>query len=174
MLRTCSGAVLWMAMTAAACQAQIVSNPVVTSWPTGMAVSTYPVPTAPVAADVCTPPVVTFCNPCAVASPPGTSLLVPSPTAVPVTAYRWPGPTVRRPVVTSSVPGSVTRVYRPVWQPVSPTVPVWPTPAPIGATAPVTSYYAPSAVPMWSSPVSPNMTTTVPANAGGGCHCQGR
>jgi hypothetical protein len=127
-----------------------------------------------VSADVCTPPVVTFCNPCAASSVPVTSFMVPSAMSVPVTAYRWPAQTSLRPVILGGVPVSVTRVYRPVWPTVVPSVPVMTMYAPTAAAAPVTSYYAPGASAAWSVPVSTSVMTAAPVSAAGGCNCQGR
>lgn len=184
MFRTYLWAVMLMVTASAACHAQIISNPVVTSWPTGTgsALTTYPMPAAPVPADVCTPPVVTFCDPCAAPAAPVTSFRVPStvPVPAPVTAYRWPVQVVARPGLITPVPVRTTRVFRPVWQPVTPGVPVVAVPAPTVTTAPmpaapVTSYYAPSVTPAWSSVATPVAAPSPPVSAGSsGCNCQGR
>ena len=64
MLCRLSLTVVLVAVVAASADAQIVSNPVVTSWPPYTTMRTYPLPSAPpVAADVCTPPVVTYYSP---------------------------------------------------------------------------------------------------------------
>ena len=58
----------WWPRCLSSADAQIVSNPVVTSWPPYAAANmrTYSLPAAPpVAADVCTPPVVTYYSPAA-------------------------------------------------------------------------------------------------------------
>ncbi len=174
MLRVFTSAALLLAVTAATVQAQIVSNPVVTSWPTGTALTTYPMSPPPVSADVCTPPVVTFYSPYAAPPAPITTFMAPSTMAVPVTAFRWPARTVRQPVTIVTVPASVTRVYRPVWQTAVLPVPVTTMYAPAAVASPVTSYHALSSSPVWNAPTSTSLMTTAPASSGSGCNCQGR
>jgi hypothetical protein len=184
--------VVLVAVAAASTDAQLVSNPVVTSWPPYTTMKTYALPAAPpVAADVCTPPVVTYYSPAVsrtIVPAPLTSLFAPRttyrvavpsccgsavPYIVPTTTYYAPVTTYRVPTnsvyyappVTVYAP-STTTYYSPLANyrmPAVPTSDVFSVPI---ATTPVTSYYTPAAtaVPVMSAPVT----------TGRSCGCGGR
>lgn len=187
MLRNaCLTVMLTMWLTTSA-QAQIVSNPVVTSLTPYAPMTAHPLPAAaPVAADVCTPPVVTYYSPtscCAPAVVPATAYRVAVPTtlyyAPPRAVFVVPSTTAYRPLARYRAPLPPTTVMYSASTLVAP-APVMPTtsyyaPAVSAASPthvmsvpvmPTTSYYAPavSAAPVMSAPVA----------ASRGCGCSGR
>jgi hypothetical protein len=167
MLRALCSAVMLMSVLAVSAEAQIVSNPVVTSWPPYAGAASRVVPVAaPVAADACTPPVVTFYAPTVA------PMIVSAPITrccAPVVRYRVPTTTYYAPVTTYRVPLSpaccapaapvysapATSYYSPIASyrmPLPPSSVVYSL-SPAAAT-PVTSYYAPVAAPVVSAPAS--------------------
>ena len=119
MVRVLSLAAILVAVSAVSATAQIITNPVVTSWPSEVRLMPYPMPAQPpVALDACTPPVVTYCNPCATGAIP----------AVPTMTYMAPTTTYYLPTTTYYAPTTAFRlpVLAPFWRPAT------------------TTYYAPS------------------------------
>lgn len=179
MVRVLSLATVLVAVSAISGTAQIVSNPVVTSWPSDVRLLTYPMPAqAPVPLDACTPPVVTFYNPCAaggVAAAPPTTLYAPTTTYyfptttyyAPTTAFRLPAVApLWRPARTTTYYAPSAAYYSPVTSYRMPAPPEMNVFAPLAAFAPTAAYYAPAA----SAP--PVMST--PAGTGRSCGCGGR
>ncbi len=188
MVRVLSLATVLVAMSTTLGMAQIVSIPVVTSRPTDVGLTTYPMPAQPpVPLDACAPPVVTFCNPCAtggVAVAPVTTYYAPvttfyAPTATyyaPRTAFRLPALNpFLRPATTTYYPPSVP-YYGPAMSYRMPTPPEFSVFAPPTMIVPTTSYYAPtvSAPPAMSAPVMSAPIMSAPVNTGRSCGCGGR
>ena len=192
MLCRLSLTVVLVAVVAASADAQLVSNPVVTSWPPYTTMRTYPLPSAPpVAADVCTPPVVTYYSPTV------SRTMVPAPITrhfAPTTTYRVPAPGCCAPVVSYAVP--TTTYYAPVTTYRVPANSAYYAPAITAYSAPTTTYYSPLAnyrmpappassvfsVPITSTPVTSYYAPAVaampamsaPVTTGRSCGCGGR
>jgi hypothetical protein len=163
MLRTFGLTVALVGVLAVSAEAQIISNPVVTSWPPYTTMTTYRLPAGPpIAAEVCTPPVVTFYAPAAPrpsCCSPVVAYRVPAVTtyyAPPVTSYRVVlSPTYVTPAAPVVV-APTTTYYQPMWNyrmPLAPTTTLYSSSPVVGT--PVTSFYAPAAAaPAVSAPVA--------------------
>ena len=94
MIRVISMTAFWVALSAVSAQAQIISNPVLTSWAPYQVAPTYTASPAVTPSACCAPPVVSFCDPCSSAAvpaaaartayyaPPGTTYVVAPTTTV--------------------------------------------------------------------------------------------
>ena len=161
MFRVLSLAALLLAVPAVPAQAQIVSNPVLTSWTPYATSASYTVRSpvtpsaccaparAPVACYAPAPAPVATCNSC-VQPAVVTARVVQRPVVyyAPRTVYRVPVTTYYAPTVTYRMP--TTTVYRPTGAYVA---------------TPTTTYYAPS-TPVVSAPVY-----SAPAATSSGCGC---
>lgn len=174
MLRVSAWAVVLVVTGTMSARAQIISNPVVTTFTPYAGSVSYAVspPVAP--SPCCAPPSVTYCDPCA---QPTTTYYAPS-------TMMW---TARRPVswavpVTASY-APAARMYVPTTSYYAPTVMYR-----IPASSPVTVYSMPdsTSLPMssYAAPTAPGVSygvpaaaaapvTSVPGAASGGCNCRG-
>jgi len=178
MLRVFSMAAILFAVFAVSAQAQIVSNPVLTTWTPYASASGYAMRTPVAPSPCCAPPVVSYGNACAPAAT--TSLYAPAPVVqrstsyyapravyyAPRTAYYAPTTTYYAPAATSYAQPTVTyrvpatTVYRTSGAYMSTPTTSYASPA-----VPTTSYYAPAAT---QTPVY-----SAPSTSGSSCGCRG-
>ena len=179
MLRAFSMAAILFAVFAVSAQAQIVSNPVLTTRAPYASGSAYAAPTPVAPSPCCAPPVVSYGNACNGARgdnelvrtsagraafdqllcSPSSLLCSPEAYYAPTTAYYAPAATsYAQPTVTYRVPA--TTAYRTSGAYMTPPTTSYSSPA-----VPTTSYYAPAAT---QTPVY-----SVPSTAGSSCGCRG-
>jgi len=162
MLRVVAFAIVSLGLTATV-QAQIISNPVLTSWTPFSTAPRYAIPSPVVPAPCCAPAPAPSCGSCAT-----TTRYVPS---VAANSVRYYTPTVRAysPAVTYSAPSvsyripvtGPTTVYRTTgaYMPSRPSYSSYP-------GTPTTSYYYPAAG-------SARSSLAIPATPSRGCNCHG-
>ncbi len=166
MLRATCLATVLSVLGAVSAHAQIISNPVITTWrPYATASYAAPAPVAP--SSWSARPTAGYCNPCGQAGSVGvTAYSMPTPTVVRRTSYYAPTTTYYAPTTSYySSPGSyrvpTTTVYRVSGAYLPPPATSYPS-----SSVPSTSYYAPA--PAATAPVY-----SAPATAGPGCGCRG-
>ncbi len=171
MLRVFSLAAFLMVAFAVSAEAQIISNPVLTSWAPYPALPSYTAPPTVMPQACCTPPAVSYGNACSPSSAATTAYHAPVVTTYrlrPTTTYYVPATTTYF-APTTAYYGSTTS-YRvrtvpatTVYLPPRSTMPAATT-SYYAPAIPSTSYYAPAAPPAYSAPAAPQRS----------CGCQGR